>query len=226
MHRCRDRQLEPRRRAERQGEAPVPAGQGRGRVDLGESGVSGPSPFEVETGKRESDGTSGKFQIETPCEPMDSGLGLFYLSSIPTDRAEPSEGLKSTVVWQVGLEPSATLLSAEQLSGFRKGVSLETEKDVRGKAGAYLLSQTIELNGDEHIKWHIVADLNQDHSDVVALDEWLRKEADQDLIDDIEASELEFLRILSASDAMQISSNKRQCNRHFSNTVFMASRLL
>ncbi len=45
----------------------------------------------------------------------ESSIGLFYLSSIPTDRAEPSEGLKSTTVWQTGLTPAATLLSRSQI---------------------------------------------------------------------------------------------------------------
>ena len=33
----------------------------------------------------------------------DTGLGIFALSATLTDRAEPSESLKATVVWQVGL---------------------------------------------------------------------------------------------------------------------------
>ncbi|MEM9412910.1 MAG: hypothetical protein AAGA30_17495, partial [Planctomycetota bacterium] len=32
-------------------------------------------------------------------ELLETGVGLFYLSSIPTDRAEPSEGLRATAVW-------------------------------------------------------------------------------------------------------------------------------
>ncbi len=32
-----------------------------------------------------------------------TGLGLFTLSATLTDRAEPSESLKATVAWQVGL---------------------------------------------------------------------------------------------------------------------------
>ncbi|MEC7498231.1 MAG: hypothetical protein VYE67_07925 [Planctomycetota bacterium] len=45
----------------------------------------------------------------------DSSLAMYYLSSIPSDRAEPSEGLQATVVWSEGLVATTTLLSSEHL---------------------------------------------------------------------------------------------------------------
>ena len=50
-----------------------------------------------------------------------SNIGIYYLSSIPSDKAEPSEGLRATTVWQTGLNPSATLLSTSQLADFESG---------------------------------------------------------------------------------------------------------
>ena len=47
-----------------------------------------------------------------------TGAGLFTLSSIPTDRAEPSEALKATVAWHTGLDEPRVLLSTDQLDGF------------------------------------------------------------------------------------------------------------
>ncbi len=43
-----------------------------------------------------------------------TGLGIFALSATLTDRAEPSESLKATTVWQVGLTPDAHLLSSRK----------------------------------------------------------------------------------------------------------------
>ncbi|MEM7476366.1 MAG: hypothetical protein AAF483_15340, partial [Planctomycetota bacterium] len=100
----------------------------------------------------------------------ESGVGLYYLSSIPTDRAEPSEGLKATVAWQLGLEPEATLLSPEQIPRFLQlesnldGFCIENEVDVRGKAGAYLCYQTMEIAAGDNREWQIMADLAQDHA--------------------------------------------------------------
>ena len=48
----------------------------------------------------------------------ESGLGLFGLSAVPTDTAEPSEALATTTWWQSGLEPDAVLLCTEQLDRF------------------------------------------------------------------------------------------------------------
>lgn len=156
----------------------------------------------------------------------DSQVGLYYLSSVPTDRAEPSEGLKSTTIWQSGLRPGAILLSTDQIAAFRDGEMLKNEVDVRGKAGAYLVNQSAELAPGETIEWQIVAELAQDHSDVIGLDDWLQRTADPaaEVAKDIHASEQEFLSILSSSDAIQYGSNKRRCNRHLSNTVFNVMR--
>ena len=45
----------------------------------------------------------------------DVKLGLYTLSSIPTDKAEPSEALKTTTVWSTGFDNAAVLLSSRQL---------------------------------------------------------------------------------------------------------------
>lgn len=156
----------------------------------------------------------------------ESNLGLFYLSSIPSDKAEPSEGLRATTVWQAGLEPSAVLLSSDQLSAFQNGEVLTTEADVRGKAGAYLLNHSAELKPAASIDWLVVAEVAQDHSDIVELDQWLQQTSDMraEVADDVRHNEQEFLRIVSSSDAIQCSENERRVNRHLSNTVFNVMR--
>ena len=49
-----------------------------------------------------------------------SGLGIYALSAIIVDKAEPSEALKANIVWSLGLENSKHLLSSLQLDSFRK----------------------------------------------------------------------------------------------------------
>ena len=156
----------------------------------------------------------------------DSNVGLFLLSSIPTDRAEPSEGLKATTVWQTGLNPSAILLSSQQVPAFRAGEVLQTEADVRGKAGAFLLNDSMNLAAGAAVEWHVVAELGQDHADVIGLHEWLKSTTDPfaDVAADVEASERDFARIVSSSDGMQCTANARRTHRHLSNTVFNVMR--
>jgi len=49
----------------------------------------------------------------------DTGLALFCLSSIPVDKAEPSEALRVNVAWSTGLGSVKRLLSSNQFEAFR-----------------------------------------------------------------------------------------------------------
>jgi len=55
-----------------------------------------------------------------------TGLGIFALSAIIVDKAEPSEALKSNIVWSLGIENPAYLVSSLQLSAFRKNKEINT----------------------------------------------------------------------------------------------------
>ena len=156
----------------------------------------------------------------------DSGLAIYYLSSIPTDRAEPCEGLKGTTAWQAGLTPGATLLSTTQLERFYRGLPLANEVDIRGKAGAYLVYQALSLSPRQAMSWKMVAELQQDHSDIVALDQWLCQSATiaSEVNADIESGERELLKIISSSDGLQCGANTRRTDRHTSNTIFNVMR--
>ncbi len=67
----------------------------------------------------------------------DSGLGIFALSAIIVDKAEPSEALKANIVWSLGLDNPTFLLSALQLDNFRLGNDISEEVDVKAERGAY-----------------------------------------------------------------------------------------
>ena len=54
------------------------------------------------------------------------GLGLFSLSAIIVDKAEPSEALRSNVAWSLGRPNAIRLLSSKQLNAFRNGEMAET----------------------------------------------------------------------------------------------------
>ena len=155
-----------------------------------------------------------------------SDVGIFYLSSIPTDRAEPSEGLKATTVWQSGLSPDAILLSSTQVPAFRQGHRMNDETEVRGKAGAFLACQSGDLAPGNEIRWHFIAELGQDYASVAALDQFLQTSSGpmSDVDNDIAASEEDFLRIISSADGIQCGANDRRSNRHLSNTVFNLMR--
>ena len=59
-------------------------------------------------------------------------MALFRLSSVPVDRAVPSEALRTNVAWVRGLPVDALLLSTRQLDAFRRGEAVQDETATRG----------------------------------------------------------------------------------------------
>ena len=100
-----------------------------------------------------------------------SSLGIFALSAIIVDKAEPSEALKANTVFSLGLNNPKYLLSSLQLDEFRKGSQIFQETDIKGERGAYFVIENINLNSNEEKKWSFVLNVNQTQSEVVALNQ-------------------------------------------------------
>jgi hypothetical protein len=155
-----------------------------------------------------------------------SGLGIYALSAIIADKAEPSEALKANVVWSAGLDQPLILLSSTQLEGFRKGKALQGERDVKGEAGAYFLSRKIDLPISENCSWKIVADLNKSQSQIVALIEEIKNTSTiGELVDeDVAKGSNDLVRLVASADGLQFTADNLQDCRHFSNVLFNVMR--
>ena len=94
------------------------------------------------------------------------GLGIYALSAIIVDKAEPSEALKTNIVWSLGMDSAKYLVSSLQLNNFRKGIELNEETDVKAEKGAYFVSTLVQLKPNQNKEWLFVANVNQDYSDV------------------------------------------------------------
>lgn len=156
----------------------------------------------------------------------ESKLGLFMLSSIPVDRAEPSEALKTTTVWSYGLKQNNILLSEKQIAKFKFGGKIETENDVRASRGAYFLNTKIDLKPAEQQDWFFVAEINQDSVAVANLNYWLKTEKNiAEIINaDIEYGTNNLKRIVASADGIQLTNEDLCSARHFSNTLFNVMR--
>ena len=154
-----------------------------------------------------------------------SGIGIYSLSAIIVDRAEPSEALKTNLVWSSGLNNPTRLLSSKQLNSFRQGNGVIEELEMKAERGAYLVSSSFELDGNSTEKWRIIAEVNKSITDLVALEESLKAVDINALIDqDIEAGTQELLQLVGAADGLQLSEDKRGNVRHFANTMFNIMR--
>ena len=159
-------------------------------------------------------------------ERLDSGLGIFALSAKPVDRAEPSEALLATTVWQVGLDPEAVLLSARQVGRFRIGGDLKDERLVRAERGAYLVAASVTVAPGEARTWDLVADIEQDAADVVRLDVAL---GDTDALRaavhaDIEAGTERLAHLVGLADGEQETAASMASPRHRMNVLFNIMR--
>ncbi len=156
----------------------------------------------------------------------ESQLGLFYLSSIPSDRAEPSEGLRATTVWQHGLAHPTVLICSDQLEQFKLGEPLKQEIDIRAHRGAYLVNSKFGLGPDESNSWTLIANPGNDQTDVINLNREILDTADiyRSVQQDVFQNEQHLKRIVAAADGWQTGSNRLRTHRHQSNVLFNVMR--
>ena len=155
----------------------------------------------------------------------DSELGIYYLSSIPSDLAMPNEGLRANVVWNTGLDGATTLLSSLQIENFRQGGEVVGESDIRGTRGAYLRCKKFTLGAGESLDWQFIADLNLDQTDVVRLNELLKQSDLKPRIKkDADRCHEELKKLVASSDGLQFGAEERKTNRHLSNVLFNIMR--
>ncbi len=157
----------------------------------------------------------------------ETNLGLYGLNSRLTDLAEPSESLAVNAVFQVGLEPRHVLLSSKQVSAFRFGGILETETEIRGERGAYFVHATLHLEGVRAAKWHLEADVDQDHAALARLRDFIKSPLDakqQALERDVELSTLNLQKYVTNADGLQVSEKINASSHHFANVLFNVMR--
>lgn len=155
-----------------------------------------------------------------------TGLGIFALSAIIVDKAEPSEALKANVAWSLGLENPICLLSSLQLGAFRKGMPLRQEEDVKAEKGAYFLHKKMTLAPHAEKEWMIVANVNQSRAAIAQLLALLKNEKGlyQLVGEDVAAGARRLFALNAAADGLQLSADHRRDSRHFSNALFNIMR--
>jgi len=157
---------------------------------------------------------------------IESGIGVYALSSIIVDKAEPSEALKANIVWSLGIENPTYLLSSLQLDNFRKGNELFQEVDVKAEKGAYFISADLILEANETKQWYFVANVNQTIGDIQKISKAINN--DQNLLEiiqeDIALGTKKLVALTGAADGVQVTNDSLVNTRHFANTLFNIMR--
>ncbi|MEY8849223.1 hypothetical protein AB9K26_10415 [Psychroserpens sp. XS_ASV72] len=154
------------------------------------------------------------------------GLGIFALSAIIVDKAEPSEALKANIAWSLGLDNPKYLLSSLQLNDFRNGQPINEEVDIRAEKGAYFVNTDFKLPPESFKEWMLIGNVNQDHNAVAEITYKIKhdKNLAHAVLADIETGTKRLIQLNAASDALQFTADKQRDTRHFSNTLFNIMR--
>lgn len=155
-----------------------------------------------------------------------SGLGIFALSAIIVDKAEPSEALKANTVFSLGLKNPKYLLSSLQLPNFRNVETVSQETDIKGEKGAYFIVESTEIYANSEKKWQLVANVNQTQSTVIELIERVKNEKDlaEKIQKNIDLGTENLVKLVASADGLQFTKDSFKDSRHFSNTLFNIMR--
>jgi hypothetical protein len=156
----------------------------------------------------------------------DSGIGIYSLSAIIVDKAEPSEALKANIAWSLGLSNPKHLVSSLQLDNFRKCHIITEEEDVKGEKGSYFVFSEILLPANLSKKWKIVANVNQNHSQIVNLCQSIVENSnlENQLDEDIKLGSQNLIQLVASADGLQLTADQQKNTRHFSNVLFNIMR--
>ena len=182
-------------------------------------------PYGVDSGLQNARSTLVDAYKKNELDP-ESKLGLFTLSAMIIDKAEPSEALKSTVAWSAGLDNFKVLLSSLQLDKFRRGHDITEEALVKAERGSYLVHSEFQLSGNAGLEWYVVADINQSMTNLAQLKQDLKFQDSliQKIISSITDGTNALRKKVGSADGIQVSNDKLSAGRHFSNVLFNIMR--
>jgi hypothetical protein len=156
----------------------------------------------------------------------ETGLGIFALSAMIVDKAEPSEALSATTVWCKGLDADKYLLSSRQLDQFRRGEELVAEDFIKAIHAAYFVHATVALPPKSIRTWMTVAEVNQSTANVIDLNNQLAAgmQIVNEVMADIEIGTQNLQKLVGLADGLQKSADKLSSTRHYSNVLFNIMR--
>ena len=159
---------------------------------------------------------------KTDLEPC--GLALFSMSSVLTDRAEPSEALYANVSYftksgQVFLNPKTPAL-------FRAGKDLPAEDVLKGQRASCFIEQKISLGADAEQKWIQVFDTRLELSRVETLKKELgdRAALEKAIWADVDATRALLEKYIGEADGLQDTGDQLASIHHEANVMFNIMR--
>ena len=159
----------------------------------------------------------------------ESGLALFAVSSIVTDKAEPSEGLFANISWFN--TDDQLLLNPEAPAEFTEKGSVTPMDVVKGKRPAAYICKEVSLRGaseanSEAIHWYQVFDTRLDAAKIALLKKELkdRRKITAALEADIAEGKKLMEIYIGEADGFQETAETMTCVHHSENVMFNIMR--
>ena len=159
-----------------------------------------------------------------------ANIGLFALSAVLSDKAEPSESLLSNVSWFTTKDPIVLSPSAPQEFFESDGNEVKPVECLRGgKPSCYIVHKSELASAGSNTsfdKWYEVFDTTFDHTKIVALENKIidRDVALANLEKDIEATDFLMTSYINESDGIQNTAATMTCVHHRANVMFNIMR--
>ena len=153
-----------------------------------------------------------------------SNLALFAVSSIVTDKAEPSEGLFANTCWFSTRD--TIILNPEAPNLFANGKKIEKMSVVKGKRPAAYILKEINLQKNSSESWYQVFDTRLDSVRVTDLCSQIadRTSVTKELEKDIYECQKLMETYISESDGFQQTADLMTCSHHTQNVMFNIMR--
>lgn len=146
----------------------------------------------------------------------DTNLAIFSLGSLIMDRPDPGESLTANTAWfRSEINFKATLLFPENANN--------NEDVITGVPGSYFINTRKKLKPDQKANWDIVLDVNQNHKNIVHLNESINTISNE-IDKSIKENHISLMKYIGSSDGFQLTSSTNNNLHHTSNVLFNIMR--
>ena len=154
----------------------------------------------------------------------ESNLALFAVSSIVTDKAEPSEGLFANTCWFSTKD--TLLLNPEAPAEFTEKGSITAMDVVKGKRPAAWICRSISLQASASDSWYQVFDTRLNAAQIASLKKELsdRSKLTAALEKDLAAGKKLMESYIAEADGVQNTAEEMTCVHHSQNVMFNIMR--
>ena len=153
-----------------------------------------------------------------------SGLALFSMSSVLTDKAEPSEALYANVSYFT--KEARVYLSPKTPGLFMRGADLQADDVLKGERASCFIRQELALAAGASEKWLQVFDTRLDvgraRELILALKD--RAALEKKVLDDVLATRALLEEYVAAADGLQDTADQIACMHHEANVMFNIMR--